>query len=234
MNQSSIQLYYHNDQGPQTPLPIVCGANSVRFGHFDHDYKYLGDPKLTQQIFPPYDTTSLGQYNIFLQGATGLKAKISFPELRHWVDSNIVINKAQLEFKIDQSQSSYSDLNLYPPPASIYLEGEDSVTKLPTALYESIYTFGGGYDATNKEYVFLIPHTVARVINRKLTDVNFYLSVYTSSLFPQRVVLGGCNSQNYPIKLRLWYTRLKLAKRVAHPAVSTPTTVAVPIPKQSR
>jgi len=215
MNLSTIQLYYHNDDGVKTPQPIICGANSLRFGHFEHDYKFLAEPKLAQQLYAPNDSVkfNLGKQNIYLQGNAGLKAKIEFPELLKWADSNIVINKAQLEFVPDVSQNDYTNTTVNPFPSRLYLEGADPVTGLPATLIENVYAFGGTYDATNLHYAFQIPHSVANIFNKKTTNTAFYVSVFESALYPERVVLGGCRNATYPIKLKLWYTRLKFPKK---------------------
>jgi len=184
----------------------------VRYGHYDHDYKFLAEQHLSGQIYPPYDTVNLGKQNIYLQGLTGLKAKIEFPDLLKWADSNIVINKAELVFKIDNSTADYSNATLYPRPGRLYLEGMNPATNLPTTLVENVYAFGGVYNATDQQYAFEIPHTLAQIFTKKITNTTFFVSVFTGSLFGQRVVLGGNGNTNYPLKIKLWYTRLNFPK----------------------
>jgi hypothetical protein len=213
MNNSAILMYYHNDLGVQPAQPIKCGPNSLRFGHFEHDRQFLAEPNLANQLYAPYDTINAGSKNIYLQGNSGLKAKIKIPELAKWADSNIVINKAQIEFRPDQSQPDYLRTIQNPYPARIYLEGADPITGKPSTLTENVYAFGGIYDATNNMYAFEIPHTIANIINRKTTNTTFYLSVFESALYPARVVLGGCKNNPDSIKLRLWYTRLNFHKK---------------------
>jgi hypothetical protein len=213
MNASSILMYYHNNAGIQTPQPFPCGANSLRFGHFEHDRQFLAEPKLAHQLYTPHDTITLGSQNIYLQGNAGLKAKIKFPQLLNWTDSNIVINKAELQFKPDGSQGDYLNNTTNPYPARLYLQGADPVTGLPSTLIENVYAFGGIYDATNSVYAFEIPHTLASIFNKKTTNTTFYLSVFENALYPQRVVLGGSGNANYPIKIKLWYTRLNFPKK---------------------
>ncbi len=220
---SKILLYYHNDDvdgyyPKLTPIEISCGANSTRFGHFDHDYQFLAEQQLAQQVSAPYDTlaTGPGSQNIYLQGAGGLRAKIEFPDLLNWRDSNIVINKAELSFTVDKSKSDYfnsSFPSLYPLPLKLFLEGVSPITSGPTGLIENIYAFGGTYDATTNRYAFNIPHTTAQILTRKNDNTAFYLSIFTPSIFPHRLVLGGLANGGAPIKLKFWYTRLKFPKR---------------------
>lgn len=214
---SSLLLYYHNDLGEQIPVEIKCGANSLRYGYFAHDYQFLADPKLAQQVSPTYDTSSTGpgQQNIYLQGAGGLRAKVEFPDLINWRDSNIVINKAELIFTVDKSTTSYYNPNnptLTPLPLKLFLEGCNPQSGSPTGLIENIYAFGGSYDPTYNRYAFNVPHTLAQTMTNKAGTTAFFVSIYQPAVFPHRVVLGGRNNGQAPCKLRLWYTRLKFPK----------------------
>ncbi|MGZ3861660.1 MAG: DUF4270 family protein [Bacteroidia bacterium] len=213
MNSSAILMYYHNDAGVQVPQKLRCGPNSSRYGYFEHDHQFVADPKLSKQLYPTSVGDTTTNQNIYLQGNAGLKAKIEFPSLSTWADSNVVINKASLEFMFDMSQQDYLNTTTNPYPTRLYLEGQDPVTKKPTTLIENVYAFGGSYDGTNNNYAFQIPHTIANIVNRKTTNTTFYLSVFESALYPQRVVLGSWNNTTYPIKIKLWYTRLNFPKK---------------------
>lgn len=214
MINSSILLYYHNDNDKPAPIEIKCAANSTRYGHFAHDYQFLAEPQLAQQLPPYKDTLSggPGKQNIYLQGAAGLRARIDFPDLLKWRDSNIVINKAELIFTVDKSKASYFDEKLYPVPLKLFLEGVDPETGKPTVLVENLFAFGGNYDPYTGRITFNVPHTLWRTISGKGSATGFYVSVYSPAVFPQRVVLGGWNNSAAPLKLKLWYTRLKFTK----------------------
>jgi len=213
---SRILLYYHNDNstGPILPVEISTSANSTRFGHFDHDYPFLAETQLAQQLAPVYDTgqNGPGKQNIYLQGAGGLRAKVEFPELLNWRDSNIVINKAELVFTIDKTKPNYYDAKLYPTPLKLFLEGVDPSTNKPEILVENIYAFGGEHNSAASAFIFNIPHTLAQTITKKGDITSFYLSVYQPTVFPHRVVLGGWGNTTAPVKLKLWYTRLSFPK----------------------
>jgi hypothetical protein len=214
MINSSIQLYYHNDNEKPAPIEIRCGANSTRYGHFAHDYQFLAEPQLAQQLAPTFDTLAAGpgQQNIYLQGAAGLRAKIEFPDLLDWRDSNIVINKAELSFTVDKSKATYFDTKLYPVPLKLFLEGSDPSNAKPTVLIENVLAFGGNYDANTGRVSFNVPHTLWQTMTGKANITGFYVSVFSPVVFPHRMVLGGWNNGSAPVKLRLWYTRLKFTK----------------------
>ena len=212
MNLSSLNLYYHNDNSASTSFTMVCGGNSTRYAHFDHDYRYVATPALAKQLYSPFDTTGAGGYNIFLQGLAGLKVKMDFPDLNNWLNKNIVINKAELDVQVDNSNSDFFNVYVQPLPGRLYLEGVDPVTGMPSSLLENLYAFGGLFNSTTNQYVFEIPHTIKRIITGQLASTAFYLSVYSTAIFPQRVVLGGVGNNRYPMKLKLWYTDLNFPK----------------------
>lgn len=213
MNTSSILLYYHNDAGVQPALPIKCGANSTRFGQFVHDYKFLADPNLAHQLYPLSSADTTTNQNIYLQGAAGVKAKIEFPDLMKWADSNIVVNKAELDFVPDVSRTEYTNTTMNSFPTRLYLEGYNESTGKPGTLTENVYAFGGLWDGTNNNFAFQIPHTIAQIVKGNIKKPIFYVSVFRSAIYPERVVLGGANNTAYPIKLKLWYTRLTFPKK---------------------
>jgi len=163
---TGINFYYHNKQSNDIPPPIhvsPSGSSSTRFSYFKHDYS-IGSTDLQQQISPNYTDTnpptnpSQKTKNVFLQGGGGVGVVLKFPSLLQWVNKNIVINKAELVLKPDQSNSDFFNLAKYFLPGRLYLEGD--TLGGPKGLVENEYTFGGYYDIANNQYLFEIPHTV--------------------------------------------------------------------------
>lgn len=203
---TNITLYYHNDNGAQSPIVLPCGSNSTRFSHFTHDYSNAAQALNSQLTSGDTSETGNMNANIFVQGLSGVKTILKFPQLENLADSHIVINKAELVLKPDQSNTDFYNQTLHPLPGKIYLEADTVNNNIP--LIENPYTFGGYYEPANNNYLFEIPHTVAQIMNHRTFSTKFYVSVFNTGLFPQRLVLGGKANSAYPIKLRLWYTRL--------------------------
>ena len=215
-NNTSITFYYHNQgSASQTALQFFCnGSTCNRFSYFKHDYS-IASPDLQNQINPKngdttYSSTNKGYNNVYVQGTGGVGTVLKFPKLLQLADSNIVINKAELVLKTDRSNTDFYNLSQYPLPGRLYLEGD--TLGGPAGLVEDLYTFGGYYDLTNSEYLIEIPHTIGLIVNRKTLNTKFYLTVYNGAIFPERLVLGGTANNTYPIKLRVWYTRLPTKK----------------------
>ncbi|MFL5753831.1 MAG: DUF4270 family protein [Bacteroidia bacterium] len=214
--QTKLTIYYHNS--PNTDVRTVdlgVGSGAPRYNHFAHDYSNAYD-SLRQQALAPKDT-SRGKGNIFLQGLAGLKARINFPYLQHLADSGpISINKAELSFKVNKSPSFYNLIN-FPLPPRLILDGVNQYGGTePLAEAGDAYTYGGIYNSTTGEYVFNIPYTAQKIISKKFPNYKFVLSVFERQLYPTvirqlnpgRLVLGGSENPSYPIKLKIWYTKL--------------------------
>ena len=210
---TNITFYWHSKGSSiQSSYPFYCnGSTCNRFSYFKHDYS-IASQDLKNQLNNPDSMSGSNYYqNVYLQGAGGLGVVLKFPSLLQWADSNITINKAELVLKTDRSNTDFYSLDKYPLPGRVFLEGD--TLGGPKGLVENIYTFGGYYDLTNNEYLIEIPHTVGQIINRKTLSTKFYLTVYNGALFPERLVLGGTGNKDYPIKLRVWYTKLTTKKK---------------------
>ena len=217
---TSITFYYHSRDAvtgvsaSRSPLSFYCnGSTCNRFSYFKHDYS-IASPDLQNQLHSS-DTIPSNNHNqnIYLQGAAGVGAVLKFPGFQQWANNNqynITINKAELALKTDLSNKDFYDLTKYPLPGRIYLEGD--TLGGPAGLIENIYTFGGYYDLTNNQYLIEIPHTTGLIVNHRTLNTKFYLTVYNGALFPERLVLGGTANKEYPVKLKVWYTKLTSKK----------------------
>jgi len=196
---SKLTLYYHNATQDSLKVDFLIGSNAVRFSHFDHDYSSAA--AITSQLA---DTT-LGQNFTYTQAASGLKTKIWFPNLMNITnDGPVAINKAELVVKLDPLSVSP-----YGPPTNLVLIGIDSVGNVYTLndAYEGAVHYGGGYDATKKQYFFNITKHLQFVVDKKVKDYGFYLVTSGASIQASRAVIGGGSHSIYPMKLKLTFTK---------------------------
>jgi uncharacterized protein DUF4270 len=219
---TAINFYYHNQGSTVIPPPITIhgGSTCTRFSYLKHDYS-IAYPDLQNQIKLTYSDTNpasipapIPNQNIYLQGLAGVGIVLKFPSLLQWSNKNIVVNKAELVLKPNQSNLNFFNLSQYFLPGRLYLEGD--TLGGPKGLVENIYTFGGYYDITNNQYLFEIPHTVDQIINRNTLNTKFYVTVFNGGIFGERVVFGGTAQPHvggYPIKIRLWYTTLTTGRK---------------------
>jgi len=71
--------------------------------------------------------------------------------------------------------------------------------------------YGGTYDATNQQYVFVITDYIQELIQGKVKNRDFYLFPGNRPVDANRVVLSGVTkTPNQPrIRLKIFYTPLK-------------------------
>lgn len=214
--QTRLTLYYHNSPSTTVKaLDLGIGTSGARYNQFEHDYSTAFD-SLRQQLAPIKDTAR-GQGNIFIQGLAGLKAKIQIPYLQHLADSGAIsINKAELTFKVNGSPAFY-DNTKFPTPPRLILDGiNETGSQVPLAESADPFTYGGVFNTTTGEYVFNIPYTAQKIVSKTYNNYSFLLSIFQYQLYPViirqqnpgRVVICGSKHGAFPIKLRVWYTKL--------------------------
>lgn len=194
---SHLTLYYHGtDSVAKTYAFSLAGGRVNSFFH-----NYSGTP-VSQQLIDSSAVDSLA----FLQGMAGLKVKISMPFLKHFVDSgSIVVNKAELDITTQATSSL-----MYSPPTKLLLVALDSTgsVNFPIDYYETAGYFGGDLNTSGNTYSFNLARQVQRILDGRTSNYGFYLVVSGSSVSANRLIIGSGKNQSYPVKMKIYYTRL--------------------------
>ncbi len=206
--QSRVRIYYHNDESPtlgslQYDFSL---AGLGRFSHVDHDYTSV-DGALSAQLSssPPSQND-----RIFIQGGSGLKAKIEFPYIMDWLKAgSIGINKADLVLKIDQDPLFQKDTFSVPITLALFGVNADT-TNFTMPFMSGDPGLGGDYDASTQEYHFNITRYIEEVLIGKIPNNGLNLLVANGIYNPNRVVVGGgASTSQYRMKLNITYTKLE-------------------------
>jgi hypothetical protein len=207
---SGIKLYYTNNDGEAKQFSFEMSRSAtVRFSHYEHNYN-IGTPENTlfvNQVVRENKDTMLGQKMLYVQSMGGVKTKISFPNLKKLKERKIVINKAELVIT-----DIGEDLSVYPSPLKLTIQGVNpsgTLVLLPDDQFFTNQTYwGGGYDATKKEYKFRITRYIEDIIQRDNFKPYIYLVTTEAAANANRLLLGGTNPDNISSKLRLdiYYT----------------------------
>jgi hypothetical protein len=202
-----LSVYYHNttEDSLKYEFPL---SNSARFSHFKHDYTSVNS-LLDNQINNA--TPPLQNATVFVQANAGLKTKIEFPYLLHWIDSGAVsINKAELVIRVDTSL--IFDYNTYQTPANLLLFqiNDDSTSNVLVPDYnEGSSYYGGAYNSTTKEYRFNIARYIQQILADKRNSNGIYLITQNGAVTASRLVLGGGDASSaFQMKLNITYTKL--------------------------
>ena len=199
---SRMSLYFHNTTTGIDSLHYDFSfANTSKVNHQEHTY----NGSATDVGHQLMDSTFNDTLN-YIQSMGGVKTKITFPYLKHFVDSgNIAINKAELDITV-QSGSA----NTFAPMSQLFLVAIDSVgnSNFLIDYYEGASYFGGTYNSTTGTYTFNIGRQLQRILSGQVSDHGMYLISSGSVVQASRVIIGSGKNTTYPMKLRLFYTKL--------------------------
>lgn len=163
---------------------------------------------------------------VYLQALAGLRAKISFPDIKNTfasLGSDVVINRAELVVT-----AAPGTIIPYAPAARLTmyqldiakqrLRVQDASTTDPRGVNALSY-FGGYYNKANSEYHFLVTAFVQDLLRGKTVDYGTYiapvdptpptttLNIAPTASYAERTITPGKNSP-YRIKLNIIYTKI--------------------------
>jgi hypothetical protein len=204
--ETKLTLYYHNSDTTalQTySLPLNSGAY---FSQFKHDYA-AANADFVSQI---NSTSSTQNKTVFLQpGAT--RIKITAPYINRLLDSSgIIVNKAELIFRVNDASEYQTDIFTVPEKILVYgINTDGSTYQLPDEQEGTLY-YDGNFNTTTKQYTVNIARYVQQILDGKLSNNGLYLVPVYETINPNRLVIGGGSSldNTYQMKLRITYTRL--------------------------
>jgi|1048.fasta_scaffold00491_4 hypothetical protein len=192
------RTYRYNLKGSAT-------ATSNKFLRFAHDY--TGSKALA----------TIGVTNperMYMQGLAGIRMKVEFPTAAGL--ENIVVNKAELELNAldDPFFPVAGQLLAFDKTSdTTYIETPD-VTYAFTVSNGNYTLFGGKPQPTTtgvKKYQLTLTKQFQDFVDATDNDPSkrtIYLSIAPQVLTAGRTVFYGANDPNYPVKLRLKYTKL--------------------------
>ena len=162
-----------------------------------------------------YETT-------FLQGPTGLRNKISFPNLNRLIQElggKVIINKAELVIPV----SAGSDVAPFTPAERLALYRVDiagqrvNIPDNESSDKRSLADYGGKYNADKKAYTFYVTSYLQDLIDKKTEDYGTFLATTGTADFnltplptsSARTAIGSFTNPTNKIKLNIYYTRIK-------------------------
>jgi hypothetical protein len=207
---SALVVYYNNEENrnkeiPDTMLnPYVITQFSARVNSIEHDYS--GTP------FEANLNVETGEDSlIYVQATGGLKAKINIEGLSELLDSlnvgNVVtaINKAELIFQVD---TIATDMERFPPPSQLLFTfiDDNGNEQLPNDYWFSPAFYGGQLRTSDYTYRFNITQHLQRILDGKINNNGFFLSVARKNSEASRVIIKGSESQT-GIKMVVTYSK---------------------------
>ena len=194
---SKMTLYFHDTTNTAKNYNFsIAGA---RVNHFSHDF--TGSP-VGNQLNNPAFNDSVN----YVQAMSGVKTKISFPYLKHFLDSgSIVVNRAEL--KIEGVMPIVIPYSL--PAKLILVTTDNSGTSIfPIDYYESATYYGGFLNTDGYTYTFNIGRQLQLYLNGAIHNADFELVISGSGVLGNRLILRSGINPNSRMKLSFFYTKL--------------------------
>ncbi len=204
---TALVVYYNNDENKakdkddRKTLSYAYSVTkfSARVNSYQHDYS---NTKFVNQI----NDTVQESKSIYIQPTFGLKSKITIDGLKNWKDSaNIAINKAELIFTVDTTQS---EIQQFLPPYQLLLTviNDEGKEYLPRDYAFSPSYYGGTFNA-DYTYRFNITQHLQEILdNKDVKNNGFYLATSQKTGVANRVILKGSKSNN-GIKMVITYSK---------------------------
>lgn len=202
LNSNSKVTFYYNDSLTYT---LVFNSNNARIENFYHNFSKSTDQNFINQII--LKDTAAGEQNLYLQGMSGIRTKIFFPDLDRWWGKNkYAVNEALLIIPA-ASGGSY-----YPVSENLILlrQNEDSTASILVDQNVGDAYFGGSLDDTSNSYQFRITLYIQELL-KDSSDYGLLLYPSGKTVRANEVKLYGTHN-NEPdtsrMELRLIYTKL--------------------------
>jgi hypothetical protein len=206
---SKITFYYHsytNDTlNDSLTYTLVFNSNNARIENFYHNFSKSTDQNFLNQII--LKDTAAGEQNLYLQGMSGIRTKIFFPDLDQWWGKNqYAVNEALLIIPA-AAGGSY-----YPVSDNLILlrQNEDSTASILIDQNVGDAYFGGSLDDTSNSYQFRITFYIQELL-KDSSDYGLLLYPSGKTVRANEVKLHGTHN-NEPdtsrMELRLIYTKL--------------------------
>jgi len=176
---------------------FLMNTSCVSFNLFSHDYENTVIENVVSEN-PTIDSVA------YLQSMGGTRIKVEFPYLKNLKKDRLIVNKAELVVKAENSDLTLE--GLYRAHEYIAMVGYNTSNQLfllNEYLNTSIYT-GASYE--NGEYHFILTNQVQEIINNGNYSYDFYLiGLQRKYNFERTIVTTGKHTN--PMRLIITYTQ---------------------------
>jgi hypothetical protein len=206
-SRAGIFIYYHSDDLARQYHLEVASA-SVKFVSFEHDYAGT-------RVEAALNNTDTSDSLLYTQGMAGTIVRLAFPHIAQLRNKNVVINKAELEFR--EGSFAGDSTFVFPPAEQLLLATKDEFGNfIPISDYSiSLGDIAGRFGGDLVEEPGNLPNAYRMNISTHLQEMidgraNNELFVIISSKVNRadRTILYGPNHSEFPIKLKVTGTIL--------------------------
>lgn len=202
---TGLKLYFTSDSPTDSIYRFAITTQALRVNHYEKDLA-------GSAVENAFNNTTNNDEELYVAGLDISKARISIPDLSFLQGK--IINQATLT--IAQTDYNASVNNDYDVPVYLLLYGEidnDSTQYLLSDYSLNDPTSYGGTPVLKEvngvvtnTYTYKIPRFIQRVVNEE-TEIQYLVLQSVNFNSGERIILGGGNNPNFPIKLEILYTK---------------------------
>jgi hypothetical protein len=202
---SLIQLYYHTgvDDTIAKVFNLTFGQN---FGDPSLSYNLFSNDYTNAQFDLDMVDTVNGEVLTYVQGGSGVRTELHFPDLDTLIGKGYSINRAELSFDVLQGTAGPYRF----PGSLILIQDLDTVQQLIKDYSSSVNSTGGTVartDVREFNYTFNVTRMVHELVNDRKEILPILIVPSSSSANLHRVVLGGGMHPVIPAEFNIYYTR---------------------------
>lgn len=206
---TNINIYYRDNDGKKNIMSLYSGIAAVKSVNFASTPSKL--------VVNAINNKAAGDSVVYVQGMNGTDVKLSIPKIKNLYNKNLIVNKATLEMYLKPTADGFEA----PPQLVLRKKNIGTVYDdlIPDVIFSnnssgSLASFGGKpvKVTVNGEsllkYTFNMSNYVQNMIDEPNTSETVYLAFENKSSTINRGVFYGANHPKYPMKFKLYYTKI--------------------------
>ena len=200
---TGLELFYRSDDPEDSVYRFQIDNQAKYFMNYQEDF-------MGSNVETVLNDPSNNDSELYITGFSGTKGQVEMPDLSFYADK--VINYAEISFtQADYGSTESTDFpeqnNLF-----VYQNLYDTTFTFLTGFTTSNFTaFGGGKELVDvggtmtNRYKFNITQYVQALSKGELETSSIYVTSLSNNN-PRRIVIGGGNHPQFPIKLKILFT----------------------------
>lgn len=206
---TNVNIYYRDNSNARKIMTLYASETARKAVNFQ------SNPSITIQ--KAIKNQTIGDSVVYLQGMNGPDIKVTIPNIKRLKDKGLLINKAELELFVKVTPDNFQNPEqLIIRKRNIGTLADDLIddVKFANNSSSSLIPFGGKPEkvtingVTLWKYKFNMSAFAQQMMNESSTYESFYVTYANKSSHISRATFYGAKHQKYPMKFRLYYTKL--------------------------
>ncbi len=204
---SALTFYYRNADRDSLNFKIVTNNSAATLNQFKHNY--------SGSVVEPFINANStdGDSVVYIQSMAGLKGKFTAPHIRNL--GNISINKAEVLITALKDPLQLDSIYTIPIRLTLNASDADGRNAFIEDQFVSETYFGGvrfqendSFGNAVSRFKFNTALYYQAVSKNIKTDYGIYMLTFPSTRIGDRLLVGGGNHSQYPLKLKLTYIKI--------------------------